>query len=55
MDFTEELDAVITRALESEAHPYSVEEVVFALGQAELNLRMAAMQNDDDDGDAAAE
>jgi hypothetical protein len=53
MDFTEALDAVIARALESEEFPYSVEEVVFALGQAQLNLRLAVLQGDDDGDDAA--
>lgn len=55
MNFTETLDLLITEALESEDGP-SLEEVVFALGQAELNLRMAvALGGDDDDSDPDAE
>jgi hypothetical protein len=54
MDFTKALDLLITEALESEDGP-SLEEVVFALGQAELNLRMAVALGDEDEADDAAE
>jgi hypothetical protein len=46
MNFTEALDAIITEALEDE--DTSLADVIFDLGQAQLNLRLAVLQADDD-------
>lgn len=46
MNFTEALDELIASALQDDGP--SVEEVIFDLGQAELNLRLAILQADPD-------
>ena len=53
MNFTEALDAIITEALEDE--DTSLADVIFDLGQAQLNLRLAVLQADADEADDDAE
>lgn len=58
MNFSDALDALIADALAAE-DGYSVQDIVFELGQAELSLRLTVLQADDEEaegkGDADAE
>jgi hypothetical protein len=53
MNFTEALDDLIGQALEDEDG--SIADVIFDLGQAQLNLRLAVLQADADEADDDAE
>jgi hypothetical protein len=53
MNFTEALDDLIGQALEDDEA--TLADVIFDLGQAQLNLRLAVLQADADEADDAAE